>query len=299
MRYFSCLSLSRLLLLAFIGISWSRPGLAEELKIATWNLDWLTLRPATDPILPRSVLPRREEDWQRLRHYALGLNADIVAFQEVDGEDAAAQVFPPDRYQIVMAAGRAVQRTGFAIRRGLNFTRNPDLTGLILAPSARFPLRAGTDVTVHLGQSSLRLLSIHLKSGCWVKPLSNRSHACQDLQEQLPTLTSWVEQRQAEGMPFAILGDFNRRMDQPEEILETLQRTAPLIRAEQGFANPCWNGSAFIDHILIGGMARTWLMPQSLRVLVYNERNEDWNAHADWHARLSDHCPVSVQLNAP
>ena len=29
------------------------PAAAAELKVATWNLEWLTLRPAGDPALPR------------------------------------------------------------------------------------------------------------------------------------------------------------------------------------------------------------------------------------------------------
>ena len=34
------------------------PAAAAELKLATWNLEWLTLRPAGDPALPADVQPK-------------------------------------------------------------------------------------------------------------------------------------------------------------------------------------------------------------------------------------------------
>jgi hypothetical protein len=44
---------------------------------------------------------------------------------------------------------------------------------------------------------------------------------------------------------------------------------------------------------LLGGAARAWLLPDTLRVLTYRETGEAWKE------RLSDHCPVSVRLHAP
>ena len=41
-------------------------ALGAELKIATWNLDWLTTRPAGDRDLPADVTPRSEDDFSRL-----------------------------------------------------------------------------------------------------------------------------------------------------------------------------------------------------------------------------------------
>jgi exonuclease III len=66
-----------------------------------------------------------------------------------------------------------------------------------------------------------------------------------------------------------------------------------LTRATEGRASPCWGGEAFIDHIMLGGAAREWLQPDTLRVLTYRETG------AEWQQRLSDHCPVSVRLRVP
>lgn len=264
---------------------------ATELKLATWNLEWLTLRPAGDPILPENVVPKGSNDLALLRRYALALNADVVAMQEVDGPEAAARVFPPDRYAIVMTRDEVVQRVGFAIRRGLVFERNPDLVALDIDPNARFHLRSGADITLVLPGGRLRLLNVHLKSGCHAARLGG-SRACDQLREQVPAMQGWIAQRLREGVPFILMGDFNRRMDGRDEMFSALTATAPLVRATAGRATPCWGGNSFIDHIIAGGAARAWMRPETLTVMVYREGVEA-------KERLSDHCPVSVKVEVP
>jgi endonuclease/exonuclease/phosphatase family metal-dependent hydrolase len=265
---------------------------AAELKLATWNLEWLTLRPQGDPVLPENVVPKREEDRALLRRYALLLDADVVALQEVDGPEAAAEVFPPDRYALFFTHDQVVQRTGFAVRRGLVVRQNPDLVGLDVDPAARFRLRSGADITLELPGGRLRLLDVHLKSGCHDQPFRNPGRPCATLRRQIAPLQGWIAQRSEEGVPFVLMGDFNRRMDRHDELIEQLNQAAPLLRATEGRGTPCWGGNSFIDHILAGGAARGWLEPNSLRVLVYREGE-------DAKERLSDHCPVSVRLRLP
>lgn len=269
------------------------PARATEIKIATWNLEWLTLRPAGDPALPTDTIPKTAADHAVLRRYAEMLGADVVAFQEVDGPDAAAQVFPPDRYTLVMTNDPVIQRVGFAIRRGLAFERNPDLVALDIYPQAHFRLRSAADVTLVINGIRLRLLNVHLKSGCHYGRLSSGSRVCDTLGRQVAPLQGWIAQRAAEAAPFILMGDFNRRMDGNDELLAALRRAAPLDRATEGRATPCWGGNSFIDHIIAGGAARAWMQPETIRVLVYRETVPAAKEH------LSDHCPVSVKLILP
>jgi endonuclease/exonuclease/phosphatase family metal-dependent hydrolase len=284
----------RALLLALL-ILLATQAAAAPLKITTWNLEWLTLRPPGDPALPRDVIPRHPGDLARLAAYAAILNADVIAFEEVDGPQAAAQIFPPDRYTVHMTNDPVIQRVGLAIRRTIPFTINPDDTALdVYGPTAPHPLRSGADVTLTLpGGQHLRLLAIHLKSGCQTEPLQSRPPACTALRAQIPVLQAWIAAREAEDTPYAILGDFNRVMDANDPLFAALFATAPLLRTTEGLADPCWGGENFIDHILLGGDAMSWLEPDSLRVLVYKETTQDWKT------RLSDHCPVSVRLDPP
>jgi endonuclease/exonuclease/phosphatase family metal-dependent hydrolase len=274
--------------LTLLAVLLPHPGWSEELKIATWNLDWLTTRAAGD-FLPPDVIPRSEEDFARLAAYAQQLNADVVAIEEVDGTSAAAKVFPHDRYSIHMTHDRVIQRVGIVVRRGLHYDINPDVTAL-----AESHLRSAADVTLHLGSVDLRILAVHLKKGCRDQPLPRaKSPACVELEDQVAPLVNWITERKNEGVPFIILGDFNRWMDGRDAFLADLRKAAPLVRATEGRSSPCWGSENFIDHILAGGDAANWMQPSTLRVLIYRE------TEPAWRDRLSDHCPVSVRFLVP
>jgi endonuclease/exonuclease/phosphatase family metal-dependent hydrolase len=281
-------------LLLLLALCFSAPAAAADLKIATWNLEWLTERPAGDPALPANVVPRAGTDIGILRGYAERLAADVVAVQEVDGTTVLARVFSPDRYRLHLTNDAVVQRVGFAVRRDLAFTANPDLVGLDLYPDAKHRLRSGADITLDLPGGKLRLLAVHIKSGCRQDRLaSSDRRECVTLRGQLPVLQGWIAQRRAEGVPFVLLGDLNRWMDGNDAFLAGLSETGPLARPTAGQTSPCWGGGGFIDHILAGGAARGWLVEDSLRVMVFKETG------IAWEERLSDHCPVSARFRLP
>jgi len=263
------------------------PASAQELKLATWNIAWLTTKPAGHPALPRRLTIRTEADYARLRDYAERLDADVVALQEVDGRLAAARVFDATRYDFHFTSETDVQGVGFAIRKSLRWRANNDLVALGL----RERLRRGADITLETAAGPFRLLSVHLKGGCIRDRLDSPRPDCDDLERQADILAGWLRERAREGTAFAILGDFNRRLNAEEGFLSRLTQAAPVAAVTAGVSNPCWGfNSAFIDNIVLGGPARNWLADGSLRVMVYREndrRLED---------RISDHCPVSVRM---
>jgi endonuclease/exonuclease/phosphatase family metal-dependent hydrolase len=262
---------------------------AAELKIATWNLNWLTSRQAG---LPSDVKIRQPEDFDRLHAYAEELNADLVAIEEVDNADTARRLFSPDAYSIHMSHDRVRQRVGIAVRHGLPYVVNPDVTAIALDPGAH--LRSGVDITLLSGAASLRVLAVHLKQGCQYLVFGNSPRTvCVTLMSQFDIVAQWITARRDEGVPFLVLGDFNRGLDKNDPFIRTITAPTPLTRATEGFSSPCWGHESFIDHILIGGTARAWVEPNTLRVLAYRETDPAWKE------RLSDHCPVSVRLMVP
>jgi endonuclease/exonuclease/phosphatase family metal-dependent hydrolase len=262
-------------------------AVARALRIASWNLNWL------DRSIDAGVVKRSEADYQRLRQYAQRLDADIVAFQEVEGVEAAWRVFDPAKYDVHVSDECDSQRTGFAFKRTLSVTRNPDYVPLDVGS-----LRVGADITLHINGAPLRLLSIHLKSGCFKDPLERESEPCRKLKAQLPFLEAWIDARSREHIPAIILGDFNRRFfakpDEPfwTEIDDADPPGSDLMSPTQGHRSDCWSGQypVYIDHIVFNELAARWYSPNTFQQQLFDA------ADAEHKARLSDHCPISVTV---
>ncbi len=267
---------------------------AADIKISTWNLNWLTTTPAHYADLPQDVHPRAPADIARLAAFATKLDADIVAFEEVDGAATAARLFAPTAYTLLTIHQDVLQQVGLAVRRPIIAHQNDDLAALdVEPPAAPHRLRHGLDASLTFPNgATLRVLALHLKTGCLTDNLGTSTRRdCALFARQVPLVAAWVHARAAQGIPFVVLGDFNRDFDTPETLLAALANAAPLLRVTAGQSDPCWGQSPFIDHIFLGGAARDWLVPGSLRVLTYHSTDTD-----DEH-RLSDHCPVSVRLS--
>jgi endonuclease/exonuclease/phosphatase family metal-dependent hydrolase len=262
-----------------------RQGRQRPLTIASWNLDWLHRENQRGPV------QRDDADYARLRRYALRLAADVVAVQEVDGEEALRRVFDPAEYAYHVTSQRDVQRAGFAYRKGLDVELHPDLDALNVGG-----VRSGADLTLRVNGQSLRLLSVHLKSACFAAPLRSGKPACVKLAAQLPVLERWIDERALAGEPSLVLGDFNRRLNAADEFYAELDDGDPpnadLSLLSDGYPSKCWGGKypQLIDHMLLSRDAAPWLKPGSFSQLDYEV------ADAPFQRRISDHCPISVVL---
>lgn len=268
---------------------------SQPLRIASWNLEHLA---ESDGLGCR---PRTEADYAALRVYADQLNADVVAFEEVENAAAAARVFPPDRYTIVMSkrpsSGRhgfcardatdgptiRDQKVGFAIRNRVRFTRNSDLSELAIGNP---DLRWGVDITVDMAKP-LRLLALHLKSGC---SAGDDKEPCPILFDQVPVLQQWISARLAEGIPFVMLGDWNRRLALPgDTVWKRLNESVSLLDAAEGKGASCVKRYPdFIDHIVLDPRAASRRVPGSFSEFTYG-------VPEDLHP--SDHCPLTLSID--
>jgi endonuclease/exonuclease/phosphatase family metal-dependent hydrolase len=275
------------------------------LRIATWNMEWLVdgataqaariaCRDGEPAPLPCDVvrtLARDSADLARLASYARRLDADVVAFQEVENAAIARRVF--QGYRICMNDGPGVQHVGFALRPALA----RDCGEPVVALAAGGAGRAGRQLTLSAaGFEPIELLVVHLKSGCAREPLHSGTEACRLLAAQARELGRWIQARSAQQSHFVVLGDLNRGGPpvDPDEFWSLLGPSAFLAAAtELPFAN-CAFGAPyreFIDHILVSRKLINRLSVPPFKQLRYAARDVA-------HYQLSDHCPVSVSLNA-
>jgi endonuclease/exonuclease/phosphatase family metal-dependent hydrolase len=223
------------------------------------------------------------------------LDADVVALQEVDGEQAARLVFPG--YEFCFSSRVAVQNNGFAIRRGLSFACGPELTELSLHDD----VRRGVELRLFPGTPrEIRLLSVHLKSGCSRDALNSTRTSCVQLASQVQALEQWIEAQARAQVPFGLLGDFNRdlRREPPgPSVWADLDDADPpasdLVNTAEGqeFKNcsPAQTFSGYIDYIILGRQLARGLVADSFGRELFRPKDA-------LRRKLSDHCPVYIRL---
>ena len=267
----------------------------RPLKLASWNLEFLAEKNGV------GCNPRTEADYAAMRRIAGGLDADVIAFQEAENPVAAARVFDPDRYTVVMetrpgnpggtCGGKYPeqmvirQAVGFAIRKGIAFDRNADLTSLMRGNEQ---LRSGVDILLKpASREPIRLLGVHLKSGCFA---DDTAKACPVLLDQIPALEAWIDGAARGPNRFAVLGDWNRRLALAgdrvwSEIDDGEPDNSDLRLADEGKRPECDpRYDSFIDHIALDRRA-------AADMLAFDETR-----YADGEKHYSDHCPISVTL---
>jgi 5'-nucleotidase (lipoprotein e(P4) family) len=305
------------------------PPPPADLTLATWNLEWMMTPQTYDALLPtcnktrqpnsnerafpcspgHPPVPRRSQaDLDAMARVAERIHADVVALEEVDGPEAAAQVFRQG-WKVDCFVRRAhPQKVGFAIRDHIPYRCNAEYIELDIDGATR----AGADITLYPGTTKeVRLLAVHLKSGCFTGSLSGSSNsACPKLQEQVPVLERWVDARASEGVAYAVLGDFNRRLEidagfsagpdeaHPTSVFAALNDGTPvgatLKRATEGqpdvkCSTQDHNPPSPIDNLLISAM----LVARST-ALNFERITYDNNEAAT--LKLSDHCPATLRL---
>lgn len=267
----------------------------EQIKIATWNVEWLDSTPT------RSQQERTDDDYKKLRAYAEQLNADVIGFQEVADAASMDKVLGEGMYNIIMSSRNNAQRTGFAIRKGIEYKDMGEYEKLGLGGSVRY----GMDIMVVAGSSSIRLLNVHLKSFCFdekfdAKPLEDTG--CEKLNRQIPILDDWIKAREQEGVAYGILGDFNRKLkrdgDRHANTLTKEDGKVVLTFVGHEDASKCIsdvkNGKPksypeFIDHISLSNKAMNYYVNESFTHHPYAKSDVA-------NYKISDHCPLSVTL---
>ena len=128
MKPLIALSLSAIVLSGCIGMTPNRDR--GSLKVASWNIEHLAERDG------EGCSPRTEADYARLRDHVRALDADVIAFQEVQNKTAAERraLDTPPRPQRAGA-----RKSGPAMGRGCDGV--PGATGSIAGGASEIRLQ--------------------------------------------------------------------------------------------------------------------------------------------------------------
>ena len=281
-----------------LGCLLSSYAFAEPLTISSWNIEWLS----TNEAVNKFSAQRDQADFDKLEEYFQSLDADVVAFQEVDDADAIQRV-AGNQYKILMS-DRALpensnhqfkevnQYTGFAVRKGITLT---DYADFPLESSTNSKLRFASYVVVETGSKPIHMLSVHLKAGCSGAYKSNRD--CSRLKDQAQQLNKWIQQRERNDEDYAILGDFNHNLSYSRDWMwKDLTENTDARLATRKTRADCKVRSnrnnhrthqfrSVIDHIVVSDS----LSASPAKQKVFKTQDV-----LDY--KLSDHCPVSTTI---
>ena len=294
-----------LIILVIISGVFSIHAQADNLKVATWNLEWLTTKPSNK--IPQSI--RSEQDFSALNDKFRVMSVDVLAFQEVNSITAIKKVVGP--FYNIYLSDRAKsayrsqqfsdvnQYTGFAISQKW---RAHDPKDLVLSPNSK--LRFGTYLILQrMGEPNVHLLSVHLKQGCIGK--KSRKKACHQLIQQGEKLNSWMKERIRNKETFIVMGDFNHNLsfhghssqndwlwlalnhgiEKQVELVTATTRAVCQVKSKHD-PNSLYRYPSVIDHIIVSKASHTSYAEQ-----VLYSRQEALDHH------LSDHCPVASTIN--
>lgn len=277
------------------------PQQEASITFATWNVEHLA-----SPI-SAGCRPRTAEEIDALKTYARSIDADIVGLQEIGSTEAASLIFPADEWNIIMSERpdsdayecrgsgfmSTQQKVAYAVRKTIPVTQVRSLDDFGLDSPG---LRHGLEITVDTPFGEVSALNVHMKSGCFVDNYSRAdSDACQTFARQAPILDAWIEDKEARGAKYVVLGDFNHRLSAPYNHL-----TRQLTDNQNGSASSLvittkdiigchpWY-PAPIDHLLMGGID-TNSVDATVDVFAFEDMNVD--------NMLSDHCAISLSLTA-
>jgi endonuclease/exonuclease/phosphatase family metal-dependent hydrolase len=285
---------------------------SAEIRVARWNLN--NLHHQLDEPLRPGAPTRTGADIDILRKYRDRADADIFALQEVNGPRAAQLVFPADQWDLLFSGryaddlitGRESDRiyTGFAVRRGVfDAVSKRDIPELSVRHTDGRPTRWGTEILVEKGGNLLRLMSVHLKSGCHGGTLEPAtSPDCITLAAQRAPLESWTDAAAIAQVPFVIVGDWNRRIDvhgQGDHVWGEIDDADPpgldLWRLPFNRDSSCNAGfTKPIDFLVFD--ARAWALVDEASFTEITYDTGDWDAQ---RRTPSDHCPIVVTLDWP
>lgn len=281
----------------------------DRIKLVSWNIEHLAEKNG------EGCKPRNDNDYAQLRNFAMTLDADVIALQEVESKKAISRVFPESDWLSVISSRPAnhtypcrhnhrpstQQKTAIVIRKAIPFEALKDIKKLSLDIDG---LRYGVAIRLTVFEQAIDILTVHLKSGCFINNYTLATKkACLTLQRQSEILSTWIASKLKRKQAFIILGDFNHRLAAPhnqlwQDITQANGEPDSLVNSMTKLISCHPKYPAPIDHILLSPIAAHY-QRQGSEMVHFFEKATGSRKNKRPKAMLSDHCPISIELKSP
>jgi endonuclease/exonuclease/phosphatase family metal-dependent hydrolase len=267
-----------------------------RITIGTFNMEWFGDNSADDR------KPRTEADDRLLAEVLRDTGADILAVQEIENTQAMERLlrvlprYGMKEYRFVLGASGNKQHVGFLFRPPVQVDRVCEVESIAVEKGRT---RAGLLAECSVSGCSWQMLAVHLKSTSHADStpaLEERSGSLR--QAQAAQIRTWADsthnalQQQNQEANIIILGDCNDSPRKKRSALDTLRSAPYLTFLTEDLQSCSYSGLPTIDHILVSDALRQRVLRGTLRTVNFRVMLPD-----NVMGRVSDHCPVVVQIS--
>jgi exonuclease III len=259
----------------------------ERITLGTFNMEWFGDN-SSDDHKPRTVA-----DDVLLAEVLRDTDTDVLAVQEIENPEALKRLlkFLPE-YRFVLGSTGGKQHVGFLYRPPVEIDSVQELTAIAVEEGRT---RAGLLVRCRAGSIYWLMLAVHLKS-------TSRADSTPALQErsrvfrrlQAAQIRAWADSvlEKTKEQNVVILGDWNDSPRKKQSALDTLKSALRLTFLTSDRMSCAYSALPAIDHIVVSDSLLRHVLPGTLRIVNFRAMLPDKEAQ-----RVSDHCPVVVQIS--
>lgn len=235
----------------------SQAAIADELRIASWNISNLASGPGVD----LRGQTRTEDDYVYLRNQVRILGADIIALQEI-GSLPGARAVLGDGYEITFETRCTAHETrclsdhdeiytAIAYRKelaGRVEIFQIDSLGIDHADECGVTrsVRGGVGVKLDIGGQMTWIPSVNMKASCKDDIIEEGAEDdCRTQRAQYEELAKWIKSR-PEGDAVIVTGDMNRTLLKPADSIRKevfLDQFSGVQFFPEGQQRACWSGA--------------------------------------------------------
>jgi endonuclease/exonuclease/phosphatase family metal-dependent hydrolase len=259
----------------------------NSVKVGTFNVAWLGdgVRDRTD---------RTDEDYRRIADIIAQANPDILGLQEIENGAAVERVlkFLPG-YSYFIGKKGAAQNVGFLFKKEITVTSLGEYMPVSVRPGRTRP---GYVVNCRKGNFDWLMMSVHFKSTSrYDSTAEMRTEARQLRFEQAEAVSRWADSvlKSGKEQDLVIVGDMNdfpRRKANPSLTPILANGNLEFLTYD---TRSCWKGALYaIDQVVVSKSAKTRFKTGSEQLYNFNSSLKKAEAQ-----KVSDHCPVMVQLD--